>query len=66
MTKIELIEEEIKKLAPDELAQLRDWLMDLDAQQWDKQIEQDSSSGKLDKLFEKSVADHRQGKSREI
>lgn len=66
MTKLELLEEEIKKLSPEELAQLRDWLLELDAQQWDRQIEQDAASGKLDKLFEKSLADHRVGKSREI
>ena len=66
MTKLELIEQEIKKLAPEELAELRDWFMDLDAQQWDNQIEQDSASGKLDKLFAKSLEDHRNGKSREI
>ena len=66
MTKLELLEEEIKKLSPGELAQLRDWLLELDAQQWDRQIDQDAASGKLDKLFEKSLADHRAGKSREI
>ena len=55
MTKVELIEEEIKKLAPEELAQLRDWLMDLDAQLWDKQIEQDAASGKLDKLLKEAA-----------
>jgi hypothetical protein len=66
MTKLELIEQEIRKLSPEELAELRDWLLDLDAQKWDKQIEQDAASGKLDKLFAKSLADHRDGKSREI
>ena len=66
MTKLQLIEEEIKKLSPDELTQLRDWFMELDAEQWDAQIEKDAASGKLDKLFAKSVADHRAGKSREI
>ena len=66
MTKLQLLEEEIKKLSPEELAQLRDWFLELDAQQWDRQIERDAASGKLDKLFEKSLADHRAGKSREI
>jgi hypothetical protein len=48
------------------MAQPRDWLLELDADQWDRQIERDANSGKLDKLFEKSLADHRAGKSREI
>jgi hypothetical protein len=66
MTKLQLLEEEIKKLSPEEVAQLRDWLLERDAQQWDQDIERDAASGKLNKLFEKSIADHRAGKSREI
>ena len=66
MTKLERLEEEIKKLSAEELAQLREWLLERDAEEWDRQIERDAESGTLDKLFEKSVADHRAGKSREI
>jgi hypothetical protein len=66
MTKLESLEEEIKKLSAEELAQLREWFLGRDAEAWDRQIERDAESGKLDKLFEKSVADHRAGKSREI
>lgn len=66
MTKLEQLEAEIKKLSLDEFARLRNWLLELDWQAWDQQIEKDAASGKLDKLFEKSLADHRVGKSREI
>ena len=66
MTKLQMLEEEITKLSPEELAELRDWLLERDADAWDREIEQDASSGKLDKLFEKSLAEHRAGKSREI
>ncbi len=63
---LEQLEEEIKKLSPDEFAKLREWLLEIDWQEWDREIERDAASGKLDKLFEKSLADHRTGKSREI
>lgn len=66
MTRVEALEEEIKKLSPEELAQLREWLLERDAEAWDREIERDAASGKLDKLFEKSLADHRAGKSSEI
>jgi hypothetical protein len=36
MTKVEALEEEIKKLSPEELAQLRDWLLERDAEEWDR------------------------------
>ena len=66
MTKLEQLESEIKSLSPDDFAKLRDWLLELNAQQWDREFEQDATSGKLDKVFERSLADHRAGKSREI
>jgi hypothetical protein len=66
MTKLEALEEEIKKLSPVDLAKLRDWLLQQDAEQWDREIERDAASGELDRLFEKSLADHRAGKSRGI
>ena len=66
MTVLEQIESEIRKLSPEDFAKLRDWLLELDEQEWDRQIENDAASGRLDKLFEKSLADHRAGKSREI
>jgi hypothetical protein len=66
MTKVQKLEGEIEKLSPQEVAELRDWLLERDAEAWDREIERDAASGKLDKLFEKSLADHRVGKSREI
>ena len=66
MTKLEALEEEIKKLSPEELAQLREWLLERDAEEWDREIERDAASGTLDKLFEKSLEDHRAGTTREI
>lgn len=66
MTKIEVLEEEIRKLAPAEWEELRDWVLERDAEEWDRQIERDAASGKLDRFFEEAVADHRAGKSSEI
>ena len=66
MTRVQVLEAEISKLSPEELAELRDWLLELDWEQWDQQIEQDAASGKLDKLFTQALADHQAGKSKEI
>jgi hypothetical protein len=66
MTKVQALEEEIARLTPEEQAELRVWLVAREADAWDREIELDAASGKLDKLFETSVADHRAGKSREI
>ena len=66
MTKLEALEAEIEKLSREELARFREWFLQRDAEEWDREIERDAASGKLDKLFEKSLADHAAGKSRPI
>jgi hypothetical protein len=66
MTKLEAIEEQIRALSPGELAELRDWLLEHDWEEWDRQIERDSAAGKLEKLFTKARADHEAGKSTKL
>jgi hypothetical protein len=66
MTKVQALEEEIGKLSASELAELREWFAEWDADKWDREIERDAASGKLDHFFERSVADQLAGKSREI
>jgi hypothetical protein len=54
-TAVEQIESAILKLSPQELIQLTDWVLDLDEQQWDKQIERDVAAGKLDFLAKEAL-----------
>ena len=66
MTKVQAIEEQIKRLSPRELAELRDWLAEHDWSEWDRQIERDATAGKLEELFAKARADHAAGKSTKL
>ena len=66
MSEVEQIESRIKNLSPEELAKLRAWFAEFDAQAWDRQIEADSAAGKLDRLIEDSLAEHQAGKSRPL
>lgn len=66
MSEIEQIEDRIRNLPPEDLATLRAWFAEYDAQAWDRQIEADSKAGKLDHLIEKSMAEHEAGKSRPL
>ena len=63
MTKVEQLEEEIEKLSQAEFAELRAWLIERDWENWDRQIEEDSASGKLDRVFADAREAHPQGKS---
>jgi hypothetical protein len=49
-TTVAQIKSAILNLLPQELTQLVDWVTDLDEQQWDRQIERDAATGKLDFL----------------
>jgi hypothetical protein len=66
MTKVEKIEQDIRKLNRDELLAFRRWFREYDSDEWDRQIEEDVRAGKLDKLAEEALAEHRAGKSKEI
>lgn len=66
MTRLQAIEEEIKNLSPGELAELRDWFLEHDWAEWDRQIERDSHTGKLDELFTNARADHAAGRSTKL
>jgi hypothetical protein len=66
MSEVEQIESRIKNLSPEELAKLRAWFAEFDAEVWDRQTEADAKAGKLNRLIEQSLAEHHAGKSRPL
>ncbi|MFN7570779.1 MAG: hypothetical protein ACK5TK_04865 [Betaproteobacteria bacterium] len=65
MTDVASIEKAIVALPAAELAEFRRWFAEFDAAAWDRQIEQDAASGKLDALAREALADYRAGAARE-
>ena len=66
MGAVEKLELLVKSLSREELAKFREWFADFDAQIWDRQIQSDTAAGKLDRLIDESMADHRNNKSRPL
>ena len=66
MSRLEELEAEISKLSEMEFSELRNWMLERDAEAWDRQIDRDTESGKLEGLFDKSLANHRAGSSSEL
>lgn len=66
MRRVQRLEREIQELTSDELAAFRRWFQEYDAAAWDEQIEQDAAAGRLDKLAEKALADHKAGRTKEM
>jgi hypothetical protein len=63
MSKVEPIEQQIKALSSEEVAQLRAWFLEFDWALWDQQLERDVAAGKHDILAEKALRDHAAGKT---
>lgn len=54
MPGIEEIEQAIEKLSAQDLTRLSEWIFERDQTLWDRQLDTDSQSGKLDALFEEA------------
>jgi len=66
MSELEELEKRIRNLSPEELAKFRAWFVEFDHVMWDRQIESDAKSGKLDRLLNEALADYKAGKARKI
>ncbi len=66
MTKTEKLEQEIKKLNPNELSAFREWFKNFDSESWDRQIDEDIKKGKLEQLANKAIEEHTSGRTKEI
>lgn len=66
MSTIEAIEQAISSLPAPELARFRSWFAKFDAAAWDRQIDTDAATGKLDAIAGEALAEYRDGKAMEL
>ncbi|MBY4609750.1 hypothetical protein K6M90_19090 [Rhizobium sp. 9T] len=66
MTKLEQIEKSVTELDKHEFEAFSAWFEALQAERWDRQMETDAASGKLDHFAEEALADFRAGKTRPL
>jgi hypothetical protein len=66
MSKVEMVERQIKELSPEELGAFREWFAKFDADAWDHQMESDILAGKLDALADRALQDHAAGRSTKL
>ncbi|ARQ59385.1 UNVERIFIED_ORG: hypothetical protein GGE64_002045 [Rhizobium etli] len=65
MTKLEQIEKSVT-VDKHEFEAFSAWFEALQAERWDRQMETDAASGKLDHFAERALADFRAGKTRPL
>jgi hypothetical protein len=66
MSELEELEKRIRGLAPEDLAKFRAWFAEFDHALWDRQIESDAKTGKLDRLVNEARADYKAGQAEKI
>lgn len=66
MSTISEIEAAISRLPANELAELMEWLQQHHAEAWDRQIEADLESGRLESLLSKVEGEYQAGLSRPL
>ena len=66
MTRIQEIESTILSLPKSEYEELRSWFLERDWDEWDREIEEDARTGKLDFLVREAADAKRKGRLREL
>lgn len=61
MSSIQEIEQAILQLSSEDLAAFRAWFIEFNASLWDRQLENDVASGRLDKLADEALLNLREG-----
>ena len=66
MAKVDELKTEIERLPPEQFAELARWLSEKDWEQWDKEIEADTTAGKLDFLVREAIEEKAKGPLKDL
>ena len=66
MSTLQDVEKAVQELSPDQLAAFRAWFVEYDQALWDKQLERDIASGRLDSLADEAIEDLRNGRCSDL
>jgi len=66
MNSVEEIKFAVTQLPIEQFAQFRQWFLEKEADDWDRQIESDIKAGKLDFLVYEALHEYQSGKTRPL
>jgi hypothetical protein len=66
MTRLEELEKAVDSLPEDEYRRFRNWFMEKDWERWDRQIAEDSRTGRLDFLVEEALETREKSELRDL
>jgi hypothetical protein len=66
MSTVQEIQNAVRQLSDEELTAFRHWFAGFDASLWDKKLEADAASGRLDALADEALRDLREGRCTDL
>ncbi|MGH8607517.1 MAG: hypothetical protein ACREX9_08870 [Gammaproteobacteria bacterium] len=66
MSRLEKIQAATESLSEEEYGRVREWFAEKDWEQWDREIQVDSQSGKLDFLVKKALEERSKGRLKDL
>ncbi len=66
MSKVDQLKTEIESLPKEEFSELVRWLSEKDWERWDKEVEADSETGRLDFLVREALAEKAKGTLKDL
>ncbi len=66
MSKVDQLKTEIERLPKEEFSELVRWLSEKDWERWDKEVEADSETGRLDFLVREALAEKAKGTLKDL
>jgi hypothetical protein len=66
MSTLQEVETAVRHLSAEDLAAFRRWFAAYDAELWDRQLEEDVRAGRLDRLADEALKEHREGCTTEL
>ena len=66
MADVKALENAVKALPPQDLAEFRRWFAEFDLAAWDDKIERDVAAGKLDAFLAEAATDFASGESKSL
>jgi hypothetical protein len=66
VSRVKDIESRIKQLSAEELSAFRKWFQEFDSDLWDRKIEADAQSGRLDTMAKEALQQDRRGETSDL
>ncbi len=63
MSRVEVLEQQVQQLDPQEFSRFREWFLEYESDAWDREMERDAKTGKWDALAKKALEDHAAGRT---